>query len=619
MTLALTLFAAGFLTILLPCILPLIPIVLGVSIAGRSKWRPLFTVAGMVVSFVGFTFLLLVVLRQLVEAADYMRIGTYYVLLLFGLGFLAHNKSVQYGGAVAGALFFLSKGESSVAIAAVLGVLAMHFGGKIATRIQRIGTGVQGIARDELGEGSPITAFIIGLTMGLVWVPCAGPALGFAFTLVREEPGLVALFYLTAYGLGTAVPLLIIGYGGQAAAHSVRALSRHSGRIKQVSGVILILTALSFQFHWFTQIETWLVTNTDFGTLGTNIEEKFLGENISEIREEKTAEQEVESAEEQSEAISDTFVLHDLPLLPVLGPAPELVGLGPWHNSEPLTLVGLKGKVVLVDFWTYSCINCIRTFPYMRQYWEDYSDQPFVLLGVHTPEFVFEKSEKNVADAIKRNNLTYPVAQDNDFETWKAFSNRYWPAKYLIDAEGNLRYKHFGEGAYEETDLAIRTLLQEAGVQVSTESDVDNVGYSGRLSTPETYLGSRSWNALGNGANKPTSDVITYRAPEVLEEHRYYLEGDWQLMEDERQVLRSENGTIFMRFTGAEINLVMGTEEGAPPAAVSVVVDGEEGEIFTVGYNDLFALWKGEYGTHDIEIHITGKGAEGYAFTFSAG
>lgn len=275
MTLALTLFVAGMLTILLPCILPLIPIVLGVSIAGRSKWRPLFTVVGMVVSFVGFTFLLLVVLRQFVEVADYMRIGTYYVLLLFGWGFLTYSRSMQHVGALLGAFFFLQKGFPAVAVAAFLGILAMCAGGKVAVRIQQVGMSVQEHACGEFGESSPLTAFIMGLTMGLVWVPCAGPALGFAFTLVREQPGITALLYLTSYGIGTAVPLLLIGYGGQTATYSVRVLNQYSGRIKQVSGCILILTALSFQFHWFSTIEAWFTLKTGYGTWGTQIESKL--------------------------------------------------------------------------------------------------------------------------------------------------------------------------------------------------------------------------------------------------------------------------------------------------------------------------------------------------------
>jgi len=633
MTLALSLFAAGSLTILLPCILPLIPIVLGVSVAGRSKWRPLLTVVGMVVSFVGFTFLLLIVLRQFVEVADYMRIGTYYLLLLFGLGFLTHQKKIQYPGALAGSLFFLQKGYPSVAVAAVAGSLALYFGGRIATRIQQIGSGAQSRARAEFGESSPLTAFIIGLTMGLVWVPCAGPALGFAFTLVREQPGFEALLYLTAYGLGSAFPLLLIGYGGQAAVHSVRTLSKHSGRIKQASGALLILTALSFQFHWFTKIETWFVLNTNYGTLGTRLEEQFFSETLrkkqdnmrvpvlSEVPTSPSSlpvsfslpgEQGNEKVETSSASISDMV----LPKLPTFTRAPEFEDLGPWHNADPFTLESLKGKVVLVDFWTYSCINCIRTLPYMQGYWDKFKDTPFVLLGVHTPEFVFEKSESNVAEAIQRHSLTYPIAQDNNYKTWSAFANRYWPAKYLIDADGYIRYTHFGEGDYQETDLAIQSLLNEIGVEpMGGEVEKETV-FRGPRKTPETYLGTRNWRFFGNSTGVPDEKIHTYTLPGSFEDDHFYMGGDWQLIEEERQALRSNEGVIAMRFTASEINLVMSMEAGAPPAAVAVFVDGAKVTEFTIDYNDLFSLWKGEYGTHDIEIRVTGPGAEGYAFTF---
>lgn len=202
-SLAATLFLAGLLTILLPCILPLIPIVLGVSIAGRSKWRPLLTILGMLVSFVGFTFLLLVVLQHFAETADIIRIATYYVLLLFGVGFVTHRRNLHIAGAVLGSLFFIAKGWDTVLGMAVLGIIAILVAGPVAARIQQFGSDVQGKSRDEFGQDSPLTAFIIGLTLGLVWVPCAGPALGFALSLVRDEPGVRAALLLASYGLGT--------------------------------------------------------------------------------------------------------------------------------------------------------------------------------------------------------------------------------------------------------------------------------------------------------------------------------------------------------------------------------------------------------------------------------
>lgn len=279
-SLYITMFFAGMLTILLPCILPLVPIVLGVSIAGRSKWRPLFTIAGMLVSFVGFTFLLTLVLNQFVELADYIRISTYYVLLLFGFGFLTHNRTLQLMGAVLGGFFYYEYGWIVMTIAQTIGATLMEVGGWIATHIQQFGTNVQQTATGELRRDNPIIAFLIGLTMGLVWVPCAGPALGFALTLVREQPGLEAALLLTTYGLGTSVPLLLIGYGGQRAMHSSRALSKYSGKIKQISGGILIVTALALNYHWLRAIETYLVSSTSFGNIGVELEEKLFGEEI---------------------------------------------------------------------------------------------------------------------------------------------------------------------------------------------------------------------------------------------------------------------------------------------------------------------------------------------------
>ena len=322
---------------------------------------------------------------------------------------------------------------------------------------------------------------------------------------------------------------------------------------------------------------------------------------------------------------SDEVVM-DLPSLPKLSRAPELTGLDPWHNSDPLTLAELRGKVVLVDFWTYSCINCIRTFPALRGYYEKFQDQPFVLLGVHAPEFAFEKLESNVADAIKRNNLNWPIAQDNDFQTWRAFANRYWPAKYLVDAEGYIRYTHFGEGEYEETDLAIQSLLAEIGASVVSDNMPEEEEVSRRNRSPEIYLGSRSWPALGNpstssggpGSVLPTDEVVTYEAPGSLTLNKYYLSGEWQMRDQERQVLLSDEGTIRIKFLGSEMNLVLGLEEGTDTVDADIEVNGEHTQSFNVDKNELFNLYSGEYGEHEVILRLHGKGVAGYAFTFGA-
>ncbi len=608
MSLYIILFISGVLTILLPCILPLIPVVVGVSITGRSKWQPLVTSAGMVLSFVGFTFLLQVVLSQFVVLADVIRISTYYIILLFGVCFLTSNRILQILGAVLGGFFFLRWGWVAVTIAEVAGWLAIEGGTRIASRIQQFGSDVQSAARSEFGSGSLVTAFVIGLTLGLIWVPCAGPALGFALTLVRDEPGLKAFFALSAYGLGAALPVLLIGYGGQYALRSARAFSRYSDSIKHVAGGLLILSALAFQFGWFMDVQTWLVNNTAFGTLGNRIEERLFGD-------------EMPSAPSSVPSVPSSMTL---PQLPKITRAPEFTGLGPWHNlpagrqdSQPFTLASLKGKVVLVDFWTYSCINCIRTLPYIQGYWEKFKDMPFVLIGVHTPEFVFEKSQSNVADAIKKHGLTYPVAQDNDFGTWDAFANRYWPAKYLIDAEGYIRYTHFGEGAYEETDMAIQSLLKEIGQAVSGERLAVSVPEDGgRERSPETYLGSRSWPTFASQVGEPDDQIHTYSAPASLPLNQYALVGDWQLQDQERQVLMSAEGEIHYHALASEVNLVLGREPGVGPVQADVFVDGTKTKTFSIIENDLYNLFTGEYGEHLIVLKIHGKGIAGYAYTF---
>ncbi|MBI5793977.1 cytochrome c biogenesis protein DipZ [Candidatus Uhrbacteria bacterium] len=637
---ALTLFAAGMLTVLLPCILPLLPIILGVSVTGRSRWQPLLLTIGMVVSFVASTFILQVAFSGFPEAADIIRISSYYLLFLFGAGFVTGNLNLLIVLAVLGGFFYWDKGWITMTIAQTLGATAVWLGGLVAARIQQAGANLQSSVRTRFAGHELVSAFLIGMTMGLVWVPCAGPALSFAFTLVRDEPGLKALALLSAYGLGAGVPLLLIGYGGQYAVSSARALTRFSGSIKLAAGVLLMITAVTFQYGFFLTAQTWLVNNTTFGTFGTKVEEWLFPMPTT------APEQAVSSSSSaisvphpgtgaagaknslsfsvrsssslfsSSSLVSSSTMTPVLSNLPKISRAPEFAGLGPWHNSPPLTMAGLKGKVVLIDFWTYSCINCIRTLPYVQGYWDKYKDEPFVLVGVHTPEFVFEKSESNVADAIARHRLTYPVAQDNDFKTWNAFANRYWPAKYLIDAEGYIRYVHFGEGDYEETDQAIAALLLEMGVKADGKEITEEPAARRANISPETYLSSRSWPAFANPAGEPDATIHVYTAPANLSLNQYALVGQWQLVNDEYEVLRSAEGEIQYRALAGEVNLVLGLEDGIKSVSADVYVDGAKTKSITIDRHDLFNLYKGSYGEHTVVLKIHGKGVQAYAYTF---
>ena len=585
-----------------------VPLVLGVSLAGQRRIRPLVIVAGMAVSFVIFTFVLQVALARFVAAADLIRIASTYVLLLFGVCFLSSDVRLQIAMAVVGGLFFTSHGWLAAALAAGLGVVAVILGGRVAARIQQVGSSVQHGASAGLGGESLLTALIVGLSLGLVWVPCAGPALGFALALVRDQPGPRALAALTAYAVGAAAPLLLVAYGGQKAVRSARALNRWSGVIKHVAGALLLLSALALRYDWLTDGQAWLAEHTSFGSLANSLEDKLVGKHLS-LPARAHASQDGDSAGTRSSPA--------LPQLPRVGPAPEFAGLAPWYNSPPLTLASLRGKVVLVDFWTYSCINCVHTLPYVEAYWTRYQKAPFVLLGIHTPEFVFEKSPQNVAAAIQRHGLTYPIAQDNDYATWNAFGNRYWPAKYLIDGEGTIRYMHFGEGGYEDTDLAIRSLLAELGRRPTGPVVAGDAPTApARDRSPETYLGVRGWSALANGRDEPDAATHRYLAPAALPLHRYALVGTWRMVGGERQVLAGAEGAIRYHALAGEVNLVLGLEPGTPPRTAEVEVDGRALQSLTIDRHDLFNLWTGPYGEHEVVLRVHGRGTAAYAFTF---
>lgn len=600
MTTLLTLFAAGMLTILLPCILPLVPIVLGVSVSGQRRGRPLAITLGMVVSFVASTFLLEVVLRPLAQVSDLVRTANDDALVLFGICFLVERRWLRLLLALGSGLLFLSSGWLGVLVACAAGVVAVLFGGRLATRLQHVGAQAQQHAgsRESLWF-----AFVVGLTLGLVWSPCAGPALAFALTLVREEGGVRALTALAAYALGAALPLLMVGYGGQRLLGHLGWLVRRTGLIKRVAGVAFIATALAVHGPAFAAAQTWVGDHSALGRWGSSLEQGLW-------------------RRQAAHAVASSTPSTGMPALPKLGPAPELAGLGPWYNSAPLSLSALRGKVVLVDFWTYSCINCVRTLPSMRALWSKYHDQPFVIIGVHTPEFGFEKLPANVAQAVQRHGLSYPIAQDDDFATWKAFGNEYWPAKYLIDTQGNLRYTHFGEGNEDATDAAIRSLLAEAGCAPPAPGQAMRAAARAERISPETYLGQRGWDAFANRQGSADHRVRHYQAVERLPVDAFALVGDWQLAgplgDGERQVLRSSSGQVRFHAQAGEVNLVLGIEPGAAPVSAEVSVDGKPVTRLTIDHDDVYNLFRGSYGLHEVVVRLHGQRVAAYAFTFGA-
>lgn len=319
--------------------------------------------------------------------------------------------------------------------------------------------------------------------------------------------------------------------------------------------------------------------------------------------------------------------------LPIEAKAPEFKGLTGWINSAPLTLASLAGKVVLVDFWTYSCINCVRTIPYVRAWHDAYKERGLVIIGVHTPEFDFEKDRANVEAAVARFGIAYPVALDNDYAMWNAYRNHYWPAHYFIDAKGNIRYQHFGEGGYDHSEAVINALLEEAGaardgrdVSKSIESDID----FGKIGTPETYLGFARMEYLGSPESVRKDAVQRYSTVRDPAPNIFYFDGAWEIR-DEYAVPREAGAAIIYRISASKAHAVM--DGGGAAARMRVTLDGKAltganrgadaavsgGEsVVTVRDGRMYDLvdLHGAYGTHLLKLEFLDPGAKCYAFTF---
>ena len=322
--------------------------------------------------------------------------------------------------------------------------------------------------------------------------------------------------------------------------------------------------------------------------------------------------------------------------LPILRKAPELSGLTSWMNSEPFLLKELQDKVVLVDFWTYTCINCIRNIPHIEAFYEKYQDNGLVVLGVHTPEFAFERDKDNVKERVEQYGITYPVALDNGYITWNAFENRFWPALYLIDVKGNIRYTHFGEGKYAETEAVIQQLLLEANL-LSLEKitriteppagvDFTSIG------TPEIYFGASRINNIGNPIEAvQINEPYEFTEPQAVEFNRFYLVGTWRIMSEFAQLVEGK-GKVLIRYKANKVNMVLDTK-GEADILAEVKLDGEyltksnrgEDIVFLGDASFLKAQGaklynlvdtKDEYGTHTLELIVPSSDLEFFTFTF---
>lgn len=586
-------FIAGAATALSPCVLPVLPIALSAGATGGRR-RPLGIVAGLAVSFTFATVALVYVISALGLPDDLLRKLAIAVLLGFG-------------------------------IVLMIPKLAARLEASISMFVSRVG-GAPRTGGDGFWSGTAV-----GLSLGLVYAPCAGPILAGVITVSASQSFSTGrLAVALAYGLGSAVVLYFLMLGGRKV---MAPLARRGAGLQIAMGAVMVVIALAmlnnydikFQNTIASDLPGFLVNPTESLEDTASAQEALAdirGSTSHGIGARAAAEPQ---SHPQSEGGGDRLNLPDL------GTAPEFVGNQDWFNTpgdQPLTLKHLRGRVVLVDFWTYSCINCIRTLPYLTAWDKRYRKDGLTIVGVHTPEFPFEREASNVEDAIDENGIHYPVVQDNEQATWNAYANQYWPAEYFIDASGQVRYVHFGEGEYGEKEKVIRDLLAEAGRKVgSGDARVTQaVAPSATVTTPETYLGPFRAERFTNPELSPGShdfDSPALRAPAQVPPNEYAYRGNWKIA---LEAATAETGAgLDLNFGARRVYLVLGSPagprkvrvklDGKPISAADAGADVHDGAVTVTGqrlYN-LVDLPKVEHHLLELEPEA---GVMGYAFTF---
>lgn len=432
--------------------------------------------------------------------------------------------------------------------------------------------------------------FLLGLATGLLWTPCAGPILATITTLVATRSNTFASFSLVlTYAIGAAVPLLLIALGVQSLLRS-SSLSNHLTKIRQGFGLVTMFTAMAIVFHWDS-------------LLGQKIAQYVPTVIVDQNETVETQLKQLEQSTPQPSPLHSPKVLHHT--FTSYGPAPEFMGLTNWINSPPLSLNELRGKVVLIDFWTYSCINCLRTLPHLEEWYNKYRDKGFVIIGIHTPEFEFEKSPTNVIEAISRLGITYPVAQDNDYTVWREYNNRYWPTHYLVDQNGQIVKIVIGEGNYQETEMAIQALL---GISETIQSLPKT---SHKQITPETHLGTNRGTNYADEISIIPNQTVTYTYSKPLQEDKIGLQGPWKA---EPECITAEGDDCYLSINclASNVYIVLGGSSGSP---VEVSVDEKPSKEFYVNLSQKYDIINKAYGRHIVLLKVP-RGISAYTFTF---
>jgi cytochrome c biogenesis protein CcdA/thiol-disulfide isomerase/thioredoxin len=524
MLLILLAYLGGILTIVSPCILPVLPFVF-------SRADKPFLKSGLPILLgMALTFALVATLAAIgggwaVAANDYGRIIALLVMALFGL-----------------TLIFPELSE------------------RLTRPLVDLGNRLGQKAETDDSQSSVWSSLLLGIATGLLWAPCAGPVLGLILTgAALEGASTRTTLLLVAYAAGAATSLALALLAGGRIFNAMKQSLGAGERLRRGIGIAVLVAVGVIGLG----ADTGLLTRLSLASTAP-LEQRL-----------------VDLVKPNPNALTDSASSPAADALPIEGRMPSLAGAVEWLNSKPLTPEMLKGKVVLVDFWTYSCINCLRSIPYIRAWAEKYKDQGLVVIGVHSPEFAFEKNIANVRKAVSDLKIDYPVAIDNNFAIWRAFKNQYWPAHYFIDANGNIRHHHFGEGDYAGSERVIQKLLAEAGkanvgdqmVKVSA-SGAEAASVFADVDSPETYVGyARAANFVSPGGT--ARDVARDYSGEPKTLNQWTLTGNWTIG-PEHAALNSEHGSIVYRFHARDLHLVLGPGPDGKPIRFRVTIDGQE-------------------------------------------
>jgi cytochrome c biogenesis protein CcdA/thiol-disulfide isomerase/thioredoxin len=603
MTLIFLVYLGGVLTILSPCILPVLPFVFARA-ERRFLTNGLPMLAGMAITFAAIATLAAVGGSWAIQLNKYGRLVALVLLTAFALTLLSSR---------------LADALSRPFVA--LGNKLTQAGGS--------------------QQGGILHSVLLGVATGLLWAPCAGPILGLILTgAAISGPNAHTTLLLFSYAAGAATSLAIALLAGGKVFGTLKKSLGAGEWVRRGLGAAVLLGVVAILFGWDTSVLTKLSLN------GTNSLEQSLIDKINQPS--SPAQGGAMAMSNSNMAMSNSTMAmapgkgmmmsaaHGSGALPVEGQLPGFDGATLWLNSAPLTAASLKGKVVVVDFWTYSCINCLRALPYIKTWYAKYKDQGLVVVGVHAPEFAFEKDADNVRKAVKDLGISYPVALDNNYAIWQAFGNMYWPAHYFIDAQGQIRGHHFGEGEYDQSELIIRKLLAEAGAKDLPTPGMDAPGSSGVQAppdeahdqSPETYIGYNRAENFASTGGQQHDQARDYTAPAALKLNQWALDGSW-MVDPEKAVGTKSHGKIVFKFFARDLHLVMGPSKDGKPVHFKVSIDGaapkgnhgadiDTNGLGVVDGQRLYQLIRqsADIGEHVFSIEFLDPGIEAYSFTF---